>query len=274
MLNDSLRQRLEALNREQLPTTRFAVQARASRPTPRAVAPATQATESEAVLVENESGSHLLYRRPLADLWPAGPRLVAGRLQHLKGESPAGDLGSLITALPHRALLLDLETCGLAGAALFLVGVLRWIDEEPTIELLFARNWSEEAAVLASLWARLREVDVLATYNGKSFDWPMVMDRSRRHLLHKRQTLREPAHVDLLHHARRKWRAVLPDCKLQTIEQRVCRRPRGADIPGSQIPAAYDAYVRTGCEQQMRLVRQHNAQDLVTLLDISMRVAG
>ncbi|MCA9240300.1 MAG: ribonuclease H-like domain-containing protein, partial [Planctomycetales bacterium] len=108
--------------------------------------------------------------------------------------------------------------------------------------------------------------------NGKSFDWPMIEDRSRRHLLHKRRPLVPPAHLDMLHPARRKWKKLLPDCKLQTIERMVCRRARGADIPGGQIPAVYDAFVRTGRDHEMRVVLEHNAVDLVSLLDIALRV--
>ncbi|TWT85300.1 hypothetical protein Pla123a_01070 [Posidoniimonas polymericola] len=276
MLSDSLRQRLEALNRDRLPAV-------PARPRPVAAPPQRAAelttlhsprVEGSAAIEATEFGEHALYTLPVAELWPKGPGLVAGRLEHLSQQPLEGELGELVQAMPGRVALLDLETCGLSGAALFLVGLLRWVDNEPTVELLFARSYAEEAAVLASLWRRLNDIDVLVTFNGKSFDWPMVVDRSRRYLLHKKLELPTPRHVDMLHHARRKYKAVLPDCKLQTIESQVCRRPRGPDIPGSQIPAAYDNYVRTGRDDEMRQVRQHNALDLVTLLDITMRVAS
>ena len=93
------------------------------------------------------------------------------------------DFAALVAALPDRAIALDLETCGLAGSALFLIGLLRQIDGVPTIQLLLARNYAEEAAVLASLWQIVAEHDVLLTFNGKSFDWPMVIERSIRHRL-------------------------------------------------------------------------------------------
>lgn len=276
-----MRQRLEALNRERLPAKlrppevpqRPNSQGSKNAAEPRSVV-GGKTFDSEPLVVENELGSHLCYSVPVEQLWPGGPKLVSGRLEHLAAQKIEGDCGALIQALPDRAVMLDLETCGLSGAALFLVGLLRWIDQTPTVELLFARHYGEEAAVLASLWERLASADVLATFNGKSFDWPMVLDRSRRHLLHKRFELCEPVHLDVLHHARRKWKQALPDCRLQTIERMVCRRARGADIPGAQIPAAYDAFVRTRRDDEMRLVLHHNALDLVTLLDIAMRVAG
>jgi len=76
--------------------------------------------------------------------------------------------------------------------------------------ILLGLHYGEEPAVLASLWSRLAELDVMVTFNGKSFDWPMIEDRSRRHLLHKRRPLTPPAHLDMLHPARRKWKKLLP----------------------------------------------------------------
>ena len=102
----------------------------------------------------------------------------------------------------------------------------------------------------------------------------MVADRSRRHLFFRGQRLPSPTHLDMLHLARRRWKKELPDCKLQTLEQRICGRFRVGDIPGSLIPAAYKDYVRTGVEREMDEILLHNAVDLVTLLDLSMRLAG
>jgi uncharacterized protein YprB with RNaseH-like and TPR domain len=81
-------------------------------------------------------------------------------------------------------------------------------------------------------------------------------------------------HCDLLHHARRRWRERLPNCKLQTLEQAICGRRRRGDIPGRAIPLAYHEFVRTGDAWQMRNVLHHNALDLVTLLQLSICVAG
>jgi uncharacterized protein YprB with RNaseH-like and TPR domain len=142
------------------------------------------------------------------------------------------------------------------------------------VELLLARNYAEECAVLASLWQRIDEQSVVVTFNGKSFDWPMVVDRTRRHLLFRGQRLPTPKHLDMLHPARRRWKKELPDCKLQTLEQRICGRSRVGDIAGSLIPAAYKDYVRTGFEREMDAILFHNALDLVTLLDLAMRLAG
>ena len=81
-------------------------------------------------------------------------------------------------------------------------------------------------------------------------------------------------HIDILHHARRRWRKQLPNCRLQTLERHVCRRRRAADIPGHAIPGVYADYVRTGFERDMDTVLYHNALDLVTLFDLAHRLAA
>lgn len=235
--------------------------------------------------VANPHGEHWRIGLPVDEIWPDGQRLVTARHARLARAAElcqAGgmsafadaDLLDFLHAFPDNAVLLDLETCGLAGSALFLVGLVRRIEDCLTVELLLARNYAEEAAVLASLWERLSDQTVLATFNGKSFDWPMVLDRTARHLLFRGQRPPQPRHVDLLHPARRRWRRSLPDCRLQTLETYVCGRRRSDDIPGSQIPAAYQQYVRTGFTREMDQVLMHNAIDLTTLLDLAMRLAG
>ncbi|MEX2093678.1 MAG: ribonuclease H-like domain-containing protein [Pirellulales bacterium] len=239
-------------------------------------------------VIETTAGEHLRIRLPIDSLWPKGSQLVAGRqeqLQQLLTEAQraveptivmGAEFAALVTAMPERVLMLDLETCGLSGAALFLAGVLRQIDGTPTIELLLARNYAEEQAVLETLWQTVAGQEVLVTFNGKAFDWPMVLDRSARYRLETRvaSDAANLLHVDVLHHARRRWRRQLPDCRLQTLEQLVCRRKRSGDIPGHRIPAAYADFVRTGFERDMDAILYHNAMDLVTLLDLTLRLAG
>ena len=198
------------------------------------------------------------------------------------------ELRQLVAAFPCDVLLMDLETCGLSGRSLFLVGLLRHVAGRLAVELLLARTYAEENAVLASFWQRAAAHRVLVTYNGKSFDWPMVVDRSARYLIFRQAQLTESQltesqppesqppellHVDLLHHSRRRWRRQLPDCRLQTLERHICGRGRSGDIAGAQIPAAYQEFVRTGFDRDMDAILLHNAIDLVTLLDLAMRLA-
>jgi uncharacterized protein YprB with RNaseH-like and TPR domain len=237
-------------------------------------------------VVATSFGEHLRIRVPIDELWQDGLRLVAGRqqfLRHLLAQTEQAveprvvmppDFLAFVQALPDRALVLDLETCGLAGSALFLIGVLRQLEGKPVVELLFARSYAEERAVLHSLWALVEQHDVLVTFNGKTFDWPMVLDRTARHRFDRATTDRRLHHIDMLHHARRRWRRVLPDCRLLTLERLVCRRSRFGDVAGSKIPAIYANFVRTGDEREMDAVFFHNALDLVTLFDLALRMAA
>ena len=81
-------------------------------------------------------------------------------------------------------------------------------------------------------------------------------------------------HLDLLHAARRVYRGVLPDCRLETLERYVCQRRRTEDIAGHLIPEAYHHFVRTGNAIDLGRIISHNAWDLVTLLDLMLRLAG
>lgn len=299
-----LRQRLEALNRGPLPlgavcdrSVRVGVVTDVSTPSRPRAKDSTLSEKLASVrplpgllhrgdVVETSCGEHLRVCLPLDELWDGGTRLVAGRQEFLRQLLAAAgqaveprvvmgrDFAPFVRALPDRALVLDLETCGLGGAALFLVGVLRNIDGVPNIELLLARNYAEERAVLESLWQLVEQHDVLVTFNGKSFDWPMVLDRSIRHRFDRSLTAKKPNHLDVLHHARRRWRRLLPDCRLLTLERIVCRRQRVGDVAGNRIPAIYADYVRSGFERDMDAVLYHNALDLVTLFDLALRLAA
>ncbi len=296
MATDALRLRLEALNRGPLAD----VAPRENRnvpPVATATSPSSEAGSPcstkcipgllrRGELIETVAGPHWRVAVRLEEFWPGGTRLVMARQQHLQGLRAtaqqaveptlvmAAEFASLMAALPERAMLLDLETCGLAGSALFLAGVLRHNGDGPAIELLVARNYAEEAAMLASLWQIAATCDVLVTFNGKTFDWPMLCDRSVRHRLDPALTGRQMLHIDILHHARRRWRKQLPNCRLQTLEQYVCRRRRSGDVPSQQIPSIYADYVRTGFERDMDAVLYHNALDLITLLDLTLRLAA
>ncbi|MEX2111714.1 MAG: ribonuclease H-like domain-containing protein [Pirellulales bacterium] len=240
----------------------------------------------------NPSGSHLRFRRPLTDYWPAVESALVGVNRSPVAHSHP-ELAALAGAFPRDTLFLDLETCGFAGSMVFLAGVV-WHDETLMVDQLFARNYAEERALLETLWQIAGRNRVLVTFNGKSFDWPMVHDRSTRHHLGRdaRKPGQPPPHVDLqprealarydsrpelvhcdlLHHARRRWKRLLPNCRLQTLEWYVCRRARHDDLPGAMVPAAYHEFVRTGVTHQLGSILRHNALDLVTLAHLACQL--
>jgi len=178
---------------------------------------------------------------------------------------------------PHeRLILLDTETTGLAGGTgthAFLVG-LGFLEEGVdgvlafVVRQYFLRQLREERALLHALGATLGDYDALVSFNGKSFDWPLLV--SRFVLARQRTEIesRSWPHLDLLHPARRVWKHRLPSCSLGTIEREVLGIDRGPDIPGALIPELYFRYLREGDPVPLLPVLAHNASDIVTLLTL------
>lgn len=172
---------------------------------------------------------------------------------------------------PDEVLFLDLETTGLSMTPLFLVGTMECTDVGLLFRQYFARDYSEEISVLSAISQRLRDIRLLVTFNGKTFDVPFMRNRA----VATGVKLSTPeSHLDLLHEARRSYKRELPNCKLQTLEQMVCGRLRDDDIPGSEIPAAYHEFVRTGNANKISLILQHNLYDLLTMADLMHRMWG
>ena len=190
-------------------------------------------------------------------------RATWGRLP----EPPPGEpeLSSLRLLGLERALFLDLETCGLSSSPVFLAGTMHWNGEDFVLRQYFARHYGEEAALLAAVAEQAARFDSLITFNGKSYDAPFLHARA---LTHGVGMQLPPHHLDLLHHARRRWRLELPDCRLTTLELRVCRRRRSGDVPGDQIPGLYHDYVKHGDVWRLVPVFHHNLLDVTTMADV------
>lgn len=174
---------------------------------------------------------------------------------------------------PTRWLFLDTETTGLSGGTgtyPFLVGLAWWQGAELKVEQLFMREYSEEAAVLSALAARMEERPVLVTFNGKSFDWPLLETRFRIH-----RSVSSPvlcAHLDFLHPARNLWRLRLGSVKLSQLERHVLGWDRGEDLISDQIPRTYLDFVRGGLAEPLVPVFVHNQMDLRGLAGLAIRI--
>ncbi|HEX7452070.1 MAG TPA: ribonuclease H-like domain-containing protein, partial [Polyangiaceae bacterium] len=167
---------------------------------------------------------------------------------------------------PRRALYFDTETTGLGGGAgvlAFLVG-LAWFDDELRLnsEQLLLRSPAEEAPLLEAFAERLEACDLLVSYNGKSFDLPLLNGRM---VMNRRPKLPERAHLDLLHVARRLHKARLGACRLISLESEVLGFVRGPDIAGVDIAPRYAHYLRTGDDSALEQVIEHNAWDVVSM---------
>lgn len=174
---------------------------------------------------------------------------------------------------PEQWLFLDTETTGLAGGTgtyPFLVGIAWWEGGGLEVEQLFMREYSEERSLLATLAERLAERPVLVTFNGKSFDWPLLETRYRM-----TRTIAPPeprAHLDFLHPARNLWRLRLGSVRLSQLERHVLGWERGADVPSELIPSIYLDFVRGGRAEPLVPVFQHNQMDLRGLAGLSTRI--
>lgn len=173
----------------------------------------------------------------------------------------------------QRWLFLDTETTGLMGGTgtyAFLVGLAWWDGGGLEVEQLFMREYNEERSVLAAIAERLAERPVLATFNGKSFDWPLLETRFR---MARRMALPKPeAHLDFLHPARNLWRLRLGSAKLSHLERHVLAWDRGADLVSNMIPKMYLDFVRWGQPEGLVPVFQHNQMDLRGLAGLADRV--
>jgi uncharacterized protein YprB with RNaseH-like and TPR domain len=174
---------------------------------------------------------------------------------------------------PDQWLFLDTETTGLSGGSgtyAFLVGVAWWESGGLEIEQFFMREYSEERALLLALRERIAEHPVLVTFNGKSFDWPLLETRYR---MSRKISLPTPrAHLDFLHPARNLWRLRLGSVRLSELERYVLDWDRGADLLSGLIPQIYFDYLRGGPPERLVPVLNHNQMDLRGLAALSSRI--
>jgi uncharacterized protein YprB with RNaseH-like and TPR domain len=169
---------------------------------------------------------------------------------------------------PEKWLFLDTETTGLAGGTgtyAFLVGLAWWDAGGLQVEQLFLRDLHEEYSLLQELSARIAERPVLVTFNGKTFDWPLLENRFTM-----TRSIRVPqlaAHLDLLHPARALWRLRLGSVRLIELERRVLNAARLGwhredDVESALIPQYYFDYLRGGTARPLAGVVKHNQMDL------------
>lgn len=162
-------------------------------------------------------------------------------------------------------LVLDLETTGLGrgGTIAIMIGVGYYEKGEFFVEQIFLPDPDAEEHSLDRLRELVESHSLLITFNGKTFDVPVLESRLLYHQLWL--DIRQMEHLDLLHLARRLWKRKLPSCALETIEYYILGhiRDKELDIEGSDIPQSYFHYLMTGEAEMIKRVFIHNHHDIL-----------
>ncbi|MBN1568893.1 MAG: ribonuclease H-like domain-containing protein [Acidobacteria bacterium] len=215
----------------------------------------------------NRFGCHIRVRRHFPQSPPA---VMSSRALRLLAPDSADSVFD-----SRQWLFLDTETTGLAGGTgtyAFLVGLAWWEEDGLTVEQYFMRDYAEESSLLLEVAGRLDQRRVLVTFNGKSFDWPLLQTRFQ--IARVRPAPEPLAHLDLLHPARQIWRLSLQSVALTRLERCVLKLDRGSDIPSETIPQRYFDFLRGSPAEAMAEVFNHNQLDLYGLASLALRICA
>ena len=178
-------------------------------------------------------------------------------------------------------LFIDLETTGISGGAgtvAFLVGCGYFDLGAFQVRQFLLTSYAAERALLAAVSELFDEAGLIVTYNGKTFDVPVMETRWVFHRMD--MSLEGVPHFDMLHPARRLWRSRgIPDatfdeggcCRLTTLERALFEVRRVGDVPGFEIPRRFFQFLRTGDPRPLEPVLEHNRLDLVSLAAVTAR---
>ncbi|MFN7035881.1 MAG: ribonuclease H-like domain-containing protein [Bellilinea sp.] len=173
-------------------------------------------------------------------------------------------------------VFLDTETSGLSGGTgtfVFLIGLGYWKNDHFLLTQIFLRDPSEEPAFLTALEEFLTPFKILVTYNGKSFDAPLL---NNRFILNGFQSpVKRLHHIDLLSLTRRVWRNRLDDRSLANLEREILNLARAEEeIPGWMVPQIYFEYLQTQNPAPLRGVFYHNEVDILSLSALFLHLAN
>src|SRR2546422_906209 len=219
-------------------------------------------------LVDTGEGQLLVVRREFPLAYRHGRQPLGAALEApldllsavARAETPVEDA--------RRLLFLDAETTGLAGGTgtyAFLVGAAWLEDDRLVLAQHFMRDFDEEPALLAALRPLLERASGVVTFNGASFDLPLL---ETRFIMARRRWPSTLPHLDLLRPARRVWTSCFADCRLATLEREVIGVVREDDIAGALIPAIYFDFLRSRRAAPLGRVLAHNRDDVLTLVGL------
>jgi uncharacterized protein YprB with RNaseH-like and TPR domain len=170
-------------------------------------------------------------------------------------------------------VFLDTETTGLGGSGTvaFLIGMGYFENENFVVKQLFMRDYDEEPAMLYYLENELAKRKGLITFNGKAFDWNLLISRFIFNRIKCRQS--SPIHLDLLHISRTIWKRKLESCRLISLEEDLLGFKRTDDIPGYLIPHAYFKYLNDRDASDMKRVLEHNRLDIISMVSLFVKIS-
>ena len=174
---------------------------------------------------------------------------------------------------PGGIAYVDTETTGLMGGAgtyVFAAAVARPIDCGLRIAQLFLPEPGMESAFLHALRVELEPASGVATFNGGSFDLPVL--RTRWVMARMPGEFSHAPHVDLLTLVRALYRHRLENCTLRFVEQRVLGYERDDPLPSALVPDAYFDYLRLGARDFLEAALEHNRLDVISLVHLHSRL--
>ncbi|MDI9519595.1 MAG: ribonuclease H-like domain-containing protein [Bacillota bacterium] len=219
---------------------------------------------------EPKTPSYLLIRETLADIAAPDAALFTEEIMNDLSKGSARR-----SFLPGDFLFFDTETTGLsrgAGTVAFLIGYGRFIKGKLMVTQVLMRDYPQEVLLLEDFLTRMSSCDCLISYNGLTFDLPLLQGRLIMNRL--RSDLSEKTHLDLLHIARRVYKLRLGRVPLTRLEEAVLGLKRKDDLPGAMVPARYFEYLEKRDETLLDDVLEHNFQDIVSLARVFLTIAG
>lgn len=168
------------------------------------------------------------------------------------------------------AVFVDTETTGLMGGTgtiAFLVGVGYFEKDSFVLDQCFMRDYDDEERMLNFLAERFSNAETVVSYNGKSFDLPLLRTRFITNRIPPR--LDSLMHFDLVHAARRFWKKRLPNCTLGTIEEEILGIRRQGDVDSALIPQLWLEYLHTRDAQPLEGVFYHHKMDILSLVSLT-----
>ena len=171
---------------------------------------------------------------------------------------------------PRKAVFVDTETTGLmggTGTVAFLVGVGYFVDDVFRLDQCFMRDYDDEEGMLHYLDGLFQKADTLVSFNGKSFDLPLLRTRFITNRIPFR--LESCAHFDLVHASRRFWKKRLKDCSLGNIEREIMGIQRVGDVPSYEIPTIWLDFLHSRDARRLKGVFYHHQMDILSLATLT-----